>query len=350
MKRGLAILAATLSMTAVVPPQAGAADLTGWAVGFLPMPEGYPARAHIDGTDSNGNYSGTILTDQGSVLVTWTDRAATVHGRPAGFNTARVNDQNRAGMIVGVSTHLEDPREQRAWIFDARGFTLLARPAGYTDTWATAANDRGDIFGAATRDRSTDEWEPFVWPADNPAAPKAVGLPKEFSERLYGFVDIDHDGSLIYNTHDGPGRWKDGTFTALPTYVDGVQPPATAGHADGGQFVGKARLTTEVPILDGGVYWPAPDARPQPLPGCTWAFDMNRDRLVLGTEETPFGTPQYYGVWHHGSYTGRLPALPTHPLIAPRFVGDDGAIVGIAREEGNNTALGRPVIWRQFSG
>ncbi|MDX8029355.1 hypothetical protein SK803_03995 [Lentzea sp. BCCO 10_0856] len=197
-----------------------------------------------------------------------------------------MNDQNRAGMIVGVSTHLDDPREQRAWTFDARGFTLLAQPAEYTDTWATAVNDRGDIFGAATRDRNTAEWEPFVWPADNPAAPRAVGLPKEFSERLYGFVDIDHDGSLIYNTHDGPGRWK-----------------------------------------DGGVHWRAPDARPQPLPGCTWAFDMNRDRLVLGTEETPFGTPQYYGVWHDGSYAGRLPALPTHPLIAPRFVGDDGAIV-----------------------
>jgi hypothetical protein len=283
------------------------------------------------------------------VLVTWTDRAATVHGRPEGFDTAYVEDQNRAGLIVGASMHLDEPRAERAWTFDARGFTLLAAPEGYTDTYATAVNDRGDVFGGATRDPNTSNWEPFVWPAENLAAPRAVGLPKEFSERLYGFVDIDHDGSLIYNTWDGPGRWKDGTFTPLPTYVDGVQPAATAGAVDGGQFVGKARLTTEVPILDGCVYWPAPDVHPQSLPGCTWAFGMNRERLVLGTEETPFGTPQYYGVWQDGTYTGRLPTLPGFPVIAPRFVGDGGAIVGVARGEGNS-ALGRPVIWRQFSG
>ncbi|MDX8029356.1 hypothetical protein SK803_04000 [Lentzea sp. BCCO 10_0856] len=43
----MAAFAAALSLTAVLEPQAGAADLTGWAVGFLPMPEGYPARAHM---------------------------------------------------------------------------------------------------------------------------------------------------------------------------------------------------------------------------------------------------------------------------------------------------------------
>lgn len=350
MRRRLVALAATLSLTAVPAPHAAAAGPTGWAVGFLPMPEGYPARAYISGTDHNGTYSGDILTDQGSVLVTWTDNAATVHGRPEGFDTAYVNDQNRAGTIVGASLDRDEPSVVRAWTFDARGFTLLTVPEGYRETYASTINDRGDIFGSASKNRYSSEWEPFIWPADNHTAPKAVVLPKEFTDKLYGFVDIDHDGSLIYNTHDGPGRWKDGGFTPLPTYVDGVQPAAWASAADGGQFFGTARVTTTPPVTDGCVYWPTPDVRPQALPGCTRSLAMNRHRTLLGDEELHVGLPRRYAVWQDGRHTGLLPAPANHPSIDPSEVGDDGAIVGIAREVGNNTALGRPVIWRQFSG
>ncbi|NGY63601.1 hypothetical protein G7043_32250 [Lentzea sp. NEAU-D13] len=347
MRRALGALAVTLALTAAVAPPA-AADLTGWAVGFLPMPEGYPAQAYISGTDHKGNYSGDILTDEGSVLVTWTDSTATVHGRPPGFTSAEVTGQNRAGTIIGLSFDLDEPRTARAWTFDTRGFTLLTVPEGYAWTYATALNDRGDVFGGASR--NGDTWEAFVWPADNPAAPKAVVLPREFAERLHGFVDIDHDGSLIYNTQDGAGRWKDGRFTPLPTYVTGDLSGTTAGAVDGGQFIGSARVTDVPPVRTGCLYWPAPDVRPQPLPGCKWAFAMNRDRLVLGDEEIAGGLPRRYAVWQDGRHTGLLPSPAGHPSIDPKLVSDTGAIVGVAREEGNNSALGRPVIWRRFSG
>lgn len=349
MRRRLVALAAALALTAVLTPHA-AADLTGWAVGFLPMPEGYPARAHISGTDHHGTYSGDILTDQGSVLVTWTDSSVTVRGRPEGFDTAYVGQQNRAGLIVGSSMHLDEPRVERAWTFDARGFTLLALPEGYIDSSATLINDRGDIFGAARKTPDTSAWKAFVWPADSPGTPKPVVLSKEVRERLYGVVGIDNDGSIIYNTWDGPGRWKDGTFTLLPTYLGDAQPSARVSAVDGGQFIGSTTVTDTPPVKDGCVYWPAPDVRPEPLPGCKWPLAMNRDRLVLGDEETAVGLPRRYGVWQDGRHTGLLPAPVGHPQIDPRLVSDTGAIVGVAREEGNNTALGRPVIWRQFSG
>jgi hypothetical protein len=348
MRRGLAALTAALSLATLPAPQA-TADVTGWAVGFLPMPEGYPAQAYIAGTDHQGTYSGDILTDQGSVLVTWTDTTATVHGSPAGFHTAEATGQNRAGTIIGASVELDEARVGRGWTFDTRGFTLLALPEGYTNTYAAAVNDRGDIFGSAAKSWDA-QWEAFIWPADDPTAPKAVVLPPEFRERIHFFLDIDDDGSLIYNTQDGAGRWKDGRFTTLPAYVTGDSSGTWATAVDGGQFIGSARVTDTPPVRDGCLYWPAPDVRPEPLPGCEQALAMNRDRLVLGDEESAAGLPRRYAVWQDGRHAGLLPYPTGHPSIIPRLVGDDGAIVGLAKQEVNNSARGRPVIWRQVSG
>jgi hypothetical protein len=330
------------AVLAVVATQAQATaesttDAAGWRMHLLPLPKGYEdATGFVTGTGGRGTYSGYLLDDVGSQVVTWTNGKPTLRGTPSEVEFAATADQSRDGTVVGTG-HDYETLSASPFVLDDTGFWGLSLPDGARDGWATAINDRGDIVGNSSG--STNEI--LLWSAADVFAPPRVlkvDLPSATA------TDIDDDGTILLYSEGGQYLWKDGELTRLKDPADHSATQAMA--ISGGRVVGVASSTTGPGST--GFLWCGSEVStcqsdaPQALPDSAEATEINSSELIVGREHTTEVNGPL-AVWQGLLHLGRLP-VPDGELGSAGAVADDGTIAGWV-SAGDPSDGGRPVVW-----
>ena len=311
-------------------PAVAQAETDEWHAAVLPLPAGYPdGRVWLRGTDGHGHYSGTLQHSGGRLAVVLYDADQPfVAGVPDGCDSASVSDENSSGLVVGNAYDCESSIDGQAFVYQNGTFSLLTPPGEYTSAQVIGVNDRGDILAEAWAPDTTLEPVTVVW---SPIAAEPI-LIRDTLEGQYA-VDIDHDGTVLITSRDGPAIWRDGTLTMLPLpdhYTGTMVFAMTGGHV-----VGSAIST--VTAEEVSLYWPMPTSRPQELPGPGAAYNVNRSGLAVSMYPAT--------TWQDGVPAGELPVPEGFSAVQAEGIGDDGTIVG---EGGKVTvAPGNPIIWRR---
>jgi hypothetical protein len=99
-----------------------------------------------------------------------------------------------------------------AYTYSGGAYRKLPLIDGYTDTFAVAINQRGTVLGEAG-----PRQEPAVTVVWRPAAAPLV-IPDTVAGQTA--VDIDDDGTILFNTDEGPYLLRAGTMSKLPVPAD----------------------------------------------------------------------------------------------------------------------------------
>jgi hypothetical protein len=322
--------AAIVVASGLVVPVVAQAETSEWHATVLPLPEKYPdGQVWLSGTDSNGNYSGTLLHSDGrySVVLYDGDQPVVV-GAPRGCDSASVADQNSSGLVVGTAYDCENSIQAQAFVYQNGTFSLLTPPGEYTAAQVFDVNDRGEILASAWAPDTTLEPANVVW---SPFAAQPIII-EDTLEWQYATA-IDHDGTLLLTSRYGPAIWRDGEVTLLPVPIEYTAP--TASSIADGQVVGTAVSIDTVETVS--LYWPTPTSTPRELKGPGEAYHVNRSGLVVGNYPST--------TWDNGMPAGTLPVPEGFSDVQAEGVGDDGTVFGEGGEV--TVAPGTPVIWRR---
>lgn len=314
------------------------AEVTGWKLTLLSLPEGHEdAIGYVTGTDGRSGYSGYLRIGDGAQVVTWTAGRPELRGAPSGAEFARTDDQNPAGVIVGSAIDYDTGRSA-PFSLDAAGFRLLPLPDGYSDGFATAINERGDIVGGASGGGGVPGGV-VLWPAGGDAQVLKVDLPGVSA------ADIDDDGTVLLDSVAGEYLWKNGTLTRLVDPADHAYPQAMA--IKNGWVVGTASSTTEAGST--GFLWCQPtvpttcqSAAPIPLPRGSVASEINGARLIVGRERSA-AVNGPLAVWQGDQYLERLP-VPAGQVGTAGALSEDGTVAGWVAS-GDPSDGGQPAVW-----
>ena len=150
-----------------------------------------------------------------------------------GGTRAVAMDVNVKGVVVGWIEY--DPTDHRAFVWQNGHMKLLALPESYTESYATAINDRGQIVGQILGDH-TGIWG-ALWEGG-----KAVVL-GHFSP-----YDINYSGQVVGDDGSHAILWHRGQASALADLPGTTRSTASAIN-DRGQIVGYARVGGSRPVL-----------------------------------------------------------------------------------------------------
>ena len=316
--------------TGLAAPAVAQAETAEWQATVLPLPTGYPdGLVWLRGTDGNGHYSGTLQHSGGRLAVVLYDGdQPVVAGAPHGCDSALVSDENSSGLVVGTAYNCESSIYDQAFVYQNGTFSLLTPPGEYSQAQVLGVNDRGEILAEVsapdtTMDPATVVWSPFA------AAPVVI---QDTLEGQYA-VDIDHDGTVLFTSRDGPAIWRDGVVTMLP--LPDVYTGTMVFGMGGGHVVGSAIST--ITAEEVSLYWPKLTSTPQELPGPGWAYNVNRSGLAVGKDPAT--------TWQDGVPAGALPVPEGFSDVQADGVGDDGTVLGQGGKV--NVAPGNPIIWRR---
>lgn len=302
--------------------QANAA--AGWQPTVLPLPDNWRGGWAV-GTDGKGEYSGTYVDgDTGlSKVLIWRGGPPTVVNPPSGCDDVAARGENAARVIAVEASGCGDGADWGAYTYSGGQYHRLPLPAGYPDSFTTAINQRGDVLGQAgprAEPEVTVVWRPAAQPV---VIPDTVGGQTP--------VDIDDDGTILFQTDTGPYLWRDGTMTKLPVPADHE---ARGTAIRGGVVVGQINRVGET---DTGAYsWPTPTTQ-RVLPGGETCADINATGLAAGEFMT----------WQDGAPTGTLPIPPGYDSAGVDSVGDDGSIVGSVGVQASDRPFTQPAVWHR---
>src|ERR1700741_3664036 len=177
----------------------------GWQPTVLPLPDGWRG-GWVIGTDGKGEDSGTYGDgDDGSLnVVMWRGGQATVVNPPADCFGAGTVDENGSRVIAVSASGCGEGSHFVAYTYRGGAYQELPRPGGYSDSYLTAVNARGDVLGQLGP-RAEPE-ATVVW--------RASGEPVVIPDTIDGQspVDIGDDGTVLFHTDTGPYLWRDGTM------------------------------------------------------------------------------------------------------------------------------------------
>ncbi|QYN25084.1 hypothetical protein [Amycolatopsis sp. DSM 110486] len=327
--RALAVAAAAVVVTGLGAVPASAET---WHATLLPLPKGHEdATGFLMGTDGHGGFAGEFAIDGTSQVVTWTNGQPTVRGLPAGYEFARVVDENSSGVVLGDAVDY-DTGLSRGFLLDGNGFHLLPEAPGYVGSQATALNDRGDVLALLFADDPAKD-AVALWPV---LGQGLVIVPHtgEWADAR----DLDEDGTVLFSDH----LWKNGGSTPL-TLPAGYSSAFALAIRDG-VVVGFAN--PDGPPPSQAFRWTAPD-RPEPLPQGDQARFVNSTGLSAG--QLPNLTTPNAGApfaWQDTTPLGKLPLPDGYRSGDVHSVGDDDTIGGIV-SNGPLDEGGAPVIWER---
>ncbi|HEY2063644.1 MAG TPA: hypothetical protein VGH57_35070 [Amycolatopsis sp.] len=318
-QRRLGTLAAALLALAAVPAAPALAG-TGpaacsWTFEKIAPPDGYaPQDVRVTGTDSHGDYSGTVpnfATDSARMVI-WTGGVPRIVPEIDDFLFPQIVGENSAGTVLLSGTQRSTSRSG-VFLYSAAGaLTYLTAPAGYRTDYAVALNKRGDVLasGSSIKDGHavTLLWSTLA------AAPRVIDT------AVGQGIDLDDDGTvLLSDGKNGPGHlWQGGRIVPLggPGY------PLLLAGIRGGHVIG-----TEIGAWpeSQSVVWHAPgDARPIDDGGTAQA--INAHGLIAGSRDTLTGPP---AVWSDTTHLADLPLPAGFTDDSDMYViGDDNTIFG----------------------
>lgn len=320
--------AAIVVAAGVAAPVVARADAAEWQATVLPLPEEYPGgQVQLIGTDGNGDYSGTLRLPGGDLSVVLYDGdEPVVAGAPHGCSGAYVSDENASGLVVGTTYNCEETIYDQVFVYRGGTFSLVTPPGDYSMAWAVAVNDLGAILAEVS---APDTTTPTAAAVLSPVAAGPVVI--QYTLERQRPVDIDDDGTVLFNSDEGPVVWKDGELTKLPV-PDGYRDTVVSAMV-GGNVVGYA--TSAGTGEEVSLHWPKVTSAPRVLPGPGQVSDVNRYGLAVGNH--PAAT------WQDGVPAGALPTPPGLSFVSVAGVGDDGTVFGA----GGTVVSGTPVIWRR---
>ncbi|WP_039794638.1 hypothetical protein [Amycolatopsis alba] len=314
---------------------ASAEATPGWQATLLPLPAGHPGTSgFVFGTDGKGGYAGELAIDDRSQVVTWRDGKPSVRGVPSGYENAHVLDQNGAGTVL-LQAYGAEASMTGIFLLDDQGFHEVPAPAGYTKAHGLALNERGDVLGTASAEK-TAEQVTVVWPV------RGVGPVVIPTDGETWPTDLDIDGTVLFGSTRGPYTWRNGTVEKLA--VPAGYTFALPRSIRNGTVVGSA----DAAGVNGstGFRWTSA-AAPERLADSSAGFRVNGSGLIAGalTSEpsVSYGHP---AVWQGPGSVAKLP-LPDGFAVGRAYaIGDDGAIAGIAAN-GPLDEGGAPVVWHR---
>ncbi len=317
-----AVLAA--GMVFAIPAQA---DTCRWIVEDIKTPEGYdPASARVSGTDSKGNFSGTVTIpgQNNGAIVLWTNGEPRVASEFANFNFPQVNDENSAGTVLVTGVDRAGAGEWGVYLYTGGhigngAVTQVQAPEGYRAERGIALNDRGEVLFSARS--SKDEHVVTVLWSMVAARPIVIDTP------LGQGVDLDNDGTVLLhagNTHPGY-LWRAGQIIPL----SGKGSFVGSGAIRGGKVV-RTESTSPWPEAQSWL-WENPD-EPRPIEDGGTAWIINSNGLIVGGRSTHVGPS---AVWRNTTLLAELP-MPDGVRDASGVfvVGDDDVIYGDASNYG----------------
>jgi hypothetical protein len=332
-QRRLGALAAILLALAAVPAApalAGTGPGTGpaacsWAFEKIAPPDGYsPPDVRITGTDSHGNYSGTVTNTatNSARLVIWTGGQPRIVPEIDDFTFPQIVGENSAGTVLLSGTQRSTSRSG-VFLYSAAGvLTYLSAPPGYQTDYAVALNERGDVLASGRSDKDGHAVS-LLWST-------LAARPQVIDTTVGPGIDLDDDGTvLLYDGNNNPGHlWRGGQLIPL----GGPGFPLLLAGIRGGHVIG-----TEIGAWpeSQSVVWHAPgDARPIEDGGTAQAINANG--LIAGSRDTLTGPP---AVWSDTTHLADLP-LPAGFTDDDDIyvIGDDNTIFGGVRDYG-------PVRW-----
>lgn len=200
-------------------------------------------------------------------VVSWRGGQPVVRGQPSGYERADANDENPSGQVAGTA-HDYETMISRTFVLDASGFHLKDVPAGL------AINTNGDLLGHAYR-ADNGPGAVVLWRAGG-SAPVIIPQSADISSAR----DLDDDGTILVNSGNGSGRWKDGVFRRLSPSPS-FQAPALAIRK--GVVIGVRTWGGEQ-----AARWTTPDTTVG-LEGGGRALSVNAGGLTAGLVPNPSG-------------------------------------------------------------
>lgn len=318
MHRRIGVVAAAIIAWGTITALPATADTKtcDWTVAKVVAPDGYEADdAWITGTDSHGNYSGTVdsPTSDSAVPVLWTDGRPRIADELSDFTFPQVVDENSAGTVL-VSGLQRGTGRLDAFLFtgghSGRGtVTYLPPPAGYETDYATALNERGDVLahGYTVKDRH----EVTLLFSTLAAGPIVIDTPAGTGH------DLDDDGTvLLTDGHGQASLWRHGQITPIAaeryTNFHGIRD---------GKVVGEQSVAW--PDAQ-SLLWTDP-ATSRPIDHGGTAQSINAHGLIAGNRDTYDGPA---AVWSDTTYLADLPLPAGTSADGSYLVGDDGTIFG----------------------
>jgi hypothetical protein len=327
--RAVAPVVATLAVAALAQPAEAVTSRLPWQPTVLPLPPG-SSGGFLTGSDGKGEYTGTFRVNDVTQVVSWRGGQPVVRGLPSGYERADANDESPSGLVAGTA-HDYETRISRPFVLDATGFHLKDVPAGYDYVFGLAINPTGDLLGQAYR-FDNGPGAVVLWRAGG-SAPVVIPVSADISSAR----DLDDDGTILVNSGNGSGLWKDGVFRRLspsPSFQ------ATALAIRKGVVVGVRTWGGEQ-----AARWTTPDTTVG-LEGGGRALSVNSGGLTAGLVPNPSG-PVIVGngaVWR-GTTPGAVRGPSGYSVFETDVAADDGSLAGFATN-GSRDAGGVPVIWR----
>lgn len=307
--RATVVVAAVAAAIGIAGPgTAGAAG--GWQLEDVAIPGGYPgAYFSIATTDGKGNFAGSVYIAEAGTetdLTVWTGDRVSVVRNPLECTTVRPVDQNSSGLIAVTANDCWYSGGQ-AYTYDGNGFRSLATPGGYGAAAAVAISPNGDVLGRVWDSANGEPDAAVLW-RPGVEAPELIPytLPGQYP------VDLDDDGTVLFQTETGAAIRRGGTTTSLAKpasfeylHVYAIRRGIVVGSASHEEYNGVTAF-----------WWPTPGT-PMVLTGATEARDINASGLVVGGLMT----------WKNGRPAGALPD-PYEGSGGAYKVGDDGTVLG----------------------
>jgi hypothetical protein len=302
---------------------AGKADAASWRPTVLPMPDGWRG-GWAEAADGKGEYSGTFIdgNDGLSKIVIWRSGKAVVVNPPAGCWHVDNQGENSARVIAAMAEGCgEDNLHSAAYTYSGGAYHRLPPVEGYPDTYAVAINELGAVLGQAG-----PRLEPAVTVVWRPTGAVVV-IPDTVAGQTP--VDIDGDGTVLFNTDEGPYLWRAGTMSKLPV---------PAGHEARGNAIRAGVVVGQVNRVGEEAtraYWWTPTTHGY-LSGGSRASDVNANRLAAGDLMT----------WRDGAPSGSVPIPSGYDTAGVGAVAPGGALLGSVGVIDSDRPYDRPAIWR----
>lgn len=227
---------------------------------------------------------------------------------------------------------------QNAVLYHNGAYQVLTAPfASRVYLAAYGIDAAGDVVGTAIENDGSDA--AVIWPAGQPANPRALPLPA--GERV-GISQIEDDGYVISSTlMTNSYVWSpDGTRTQIAPVSPGdtVQAEDIRGHLIVGTSVNPDSAVAEWDIAGHLVR-----TLPGGYDGATWRINANDQ--VLGQYNAP-GGGQPFAVWNQGQLAGLLPLPANASTMGASVITDTGVVAGAYKVvDASGTSRDVPALW-----
>lgn len=310
---GVVLVATALPAVAHAAPSPCA-----WIESDLPLPAGIVS-ATVNGSDGDETFVGTAYTAVGAhgQGIIWQNGTPRLLGYGWGSMDTELTGVDSAGDAVGTVTG-ED--FARAVVYHDGAYTWLTAPfASPAELGAQGIDGNGNVVGTVLENDGTNAV--VVWPAGQPADPRALPMP---GNAATGVAFIEDDGDIAA-TSLAPTSYvwaPDGTVTTLAPVAPGDKVEEFGMRA--GRITGWSGSAAGATMAEwdtaGNVIRTLPDV-------ATYGpAVINANDTVLGMES--MAPAHQYGLWQQGQLIGQVAPPANAGSISPTVLTDGDVVAG----------------------